>query len=62
MKKLRLELDELAIQSFEVAPEALGRRTVEAYSSLRDYDTCRGPTCREASVCGYDTCPYPCTA
>ncbi len=60
-KKLRLGLDRLEVESFSVRAEEKAERTVAAYLTRRDADTCAGPTCIEASNCGVQTCFFnPC--
>jgi hypothetical protein len=46
MRKLKLKLDELAVESFTITGEMKGSGTVRA-KAVTDYDTCRGQ----------DTCP-----
>ena len=74
MKKLRLELEELQVESFTTAELDGDRGTVEAYISVRcntNY-TCdpANNTCAYVETCGEwascyvscdGSCPYPCT-
>jgi len=55
-KKLRLSLDLLEVESFAVRTEENAEGTVAAFATRRDYDTCDGPTCIQASNCGVQTC------
>ena len=60
-KKLRLNLDQLEVESFSVRTEEMGEGTVAAFLTRRDAETCAGPTCIEASNCGVQTCWFnPC--
>lgn len=64
MNKLRLELEELAVESFQTLPEAEAPRgTVQAFASVGD-STCRWAICyyeTYAPGCTYnDTCAYSC--
>lgn len=60
-KKLRLSLERLEVESFSVRMEEKAEGTVAAFASRRDYDTCAGPTCIQASNCGVQTCFFnPC--
>ena len=60
-KKLRLSLDRLEVESFSVRTEKKAEGTVAAFATRRDYDTCDGPTCIQASNCVMMTCfLYPC--
>jgi hypothetical protein len=55
MSKLRLELEELAVESFQTLSEAeVPRGTVQAFASVGD------STCRQA-ICYYDTYAPGCT-
>jgi hypothetical protein len=62
MQKLRLQLEELAVESFQTLPEAEAPRgTVQAFASVGD-STCRYAICyyeTYAPGCTYgDTCAY----
>jgi hypothetical protein len=64
MHKLRLELEELSVESFQTLPEAEAPRgTVQAFASVGD-STCRWAICyyeTYAPGCTYnDTCAYSC--
>jgi hypothetical protein len=48
MRKMRLELDELQVESFATAATAARRGTVQANSGLSEYNSC------------LDTCGDPC--
>lgn len=74
MKKLRLELDELHVESFVTDRGEVERGTVEGHASLRcsgGGTTCNGDnTCVDGYTCGAagtcylscnGTCPAPCT-
>jgi hypothetical protein len=59
MRKLKLELDELAVQSFETAGEAEERGTVQARGGVTVLgDTDCGAWCSRVDTCGF-TC-YTC--
>jgi hypothetical protein len=74
MSKLKLELDELAVESFDTLPADDARRgTVEAFASVGDstcrqaicyYDTyaptCAGATCATCDNSCAGTCDYSC--
>lgn len=51
MKKLRLELDQLAVESFTTSDPVMRRGTVEAHN-----DTWVGNTCGPERTCGPQTC------
>jgi hypothetical protein len=53
MKKLALKLDDLAVESFEIAPESPSRGTVMAHASTGNQFICE---------CSYEagTCDYTC--
>jgi len=51
MKKLKLQLDELAVESFTTLETASQRGTVEAHNTFR------GNTCGPENTCGPQTCP-----
>ena len=55
-KKLRLNLDRLEVESFTVRTEEVAAGTVAAFLTRRDAETCAGPTCIEASNCGWESC------
>jgi hypothetical protein len=55
-KKLRLSLERLEVESFSVRTKEKAEGTVAGFATRRDYDTCGGPTCIEASACGVPTC------
>jgi hypothetical protein len=63
MKKIRLDLDALAVDSFDANPDVPGYGTVGANASI-ETDTCIGPSCRRCptdtgsfcSTCGGNTC------
>ena len=50
MKKLRLEVEELAVESFTTSSHPRAAGTVEAYGTLR------GSTCGAVNTCGPQTC------
>ena len=68
MKKLKLNLDDLKVESFQVTPEdeAAGEGTVEGY--CYDCETFFGPSCRVCptdvctnnTLCGQNTCAATC--
>ena len=59
MHKLRLKLDELAVESFSIDQGMQNRGTVRAGSDT-DYDTCRGQaTCGGQNTC-WDSCDGIC--
>lgn len=66
MKKLRLDLDHLAVESFDTsARRATGRGTVRGHTALTGYLTCQGATCvgsclGEPSCIGGATCNHAC--
>lgn len=51
MKKLKLAMEELAVESFATSAESRGRGTVEAHNTFR------GNTCGAENTCGPETCP-----
>jgi hypothetical protein len=74
MKKLRLDVDRLEVESFAIARGGEARGTVEGHVSLRCTGggaTCNGDnTCADGYTCGAagscylscaGTCPAPCT-
>jgi hypothetical protein len=50
MKKLKLQLDDLAVDSFTTSQAAGPRGTVEAHNTFR------GNTCQAVNTCGPQTC------
>lgn len=52
MKKLRLKMEDLAVESFTTADAAPARGTVDAHNN-----TFRGNTCGAEFTCGPQTCP-----
>lgn len=59
MHKLRLKLDELAVESFSISPGMQNRGTVRAGSDT-EYDTCHGQaTCGGQNTC-WDSCDGVC--
>jgi hypothetical protein len=66
MKKLRLMLDDLQVESFAALDdEGVRRKTVQAYISLNcgsisDCDTCGCGTRYEGGTCDYPTCVPTC--
>lgn len=64
MRKLRLDLDDLAVDSFDTRPEPKeGRGTVLAHESgmvgCVNYATYEYASC-DYSACGGTSCAYPC--
>jgi hypothetical protein len=51
MKKLKLQMDDLLVESFATASAAGPRGTVEAHNTFR------GNTCGAENTCGPQTCP-----
>jgi hypothetical protein len=51
MKKLKLQMEDLAVESFATASAAGPRGTVEAHNTFR------GSTCGAENTCGPQTCP-----
>jgi hypothetical protein len=70
MKKLKLQIDDLAIESFETAPAAADEGTVVAHATQGNkytcdpaVGTCFGYTCYETCQCvetKFDTCNFTC--
>jgi hypothetical protein len=63
MTRLRLEMEELKVESFEIGPALRGRGTVLAHaagaSDKATCDSCAGPQCkpsRESCASGGDVC------
>jgi hypothetical protein len=56
MRKLKMDLDELMVESFETAAESAERGTVHGHLSIR-CDTVNA-TCDDANTCGGDTCNF----
>jgi hypothetical protein len=50
MKKLRLELEQLSVESFATAAAGIPQGTVEGYGTFR------GNTCQAVNTCGPQTC------
>jgi len=57
MRKLKLELDELFVETFTTDALEVPTGTVHGYQSLGcSRNLPDGPTCNEANTCGGDTC------
>ena len=47
MKKIKLRIDDLKIDSFEIGPQVkLNKGTIKGNTDTLDADTCFGPSCR----------------
>jgi hypothetical protein len=55
MRKMRLELDDLDVESFDTRPSEAGRGTVKGHAT--QYGSCQG-SC--VQTCGGPTCESPC--
>lgn len=58
MKKLKLNLDDLRVESFETSPAAPKDGTVHGYAETYEYTIC-GLTC-DATCAGQSTCDLGC--
>ena len=56
MRKLKMDLDALLVESFDTAREPAERGTVQGHFSLR-CDTVNA-TCDGGNTCGYPTCNF----
>jgi hypothetical protein len=61
MKKLRLELDALEVESFEVARTEPPTGTVHGHNTATQCNTSPDRTCAEQMTCGPNTCIQWCT-
>jgi hypothetical protein len=59
MKKLRLELDRLEVETFTVVVEEADRGTVEAMNHTHEYLCSKADTCRNTSCLGGPQCTCP---
>lgn len=59
MKKLRLNLDRLEVETFAVADEAVLRGTVLGMNHTRELYCTKGDTCRDTSCLGGPQCTCP---
>jgi len=59
MKKIRLEVDELRVESFDVTAEEDGRTTVHGHVQVRGSDDCpAGVDSGNTPICGHSWCGY----
>ena len=56
--KLRLEVEQLAVESFDTAADGRARGTVAGHQSATDF--CSDECTLQYSACGPDTCLYSC--
>jgi hypothetical protein len=59
MKKLRLDLDRLEVETFAVADETLTRGTVLGMNHTRELYCTKADTCRDTSCLGGPQCTCP---
>jgi hypothetical protein len=60
MRKIKLDVDDLQVLSFEANEPREERGTVRGHVLTEDYNTCQGPTCDPGNTC-WDSCGADCT-
>lgn len=59
MSKLKLDLDDLAVESFDTAREEQKQRGTVRANEATEWNTCQGPTCDPGNTC-WDSCDGVC--